>query len=103
MTEELIHTANPATMLLGSTRLEAPTTLVKEERRRPAGFYAPQCRKHSEARTAAYEDKSLRRLITICAWCNKIRTSEGLWQQLETDFRATREAKVSHGILSRVR
>jgi hypothetical protein len=38
-------------------------------------------------------------LITICAWCNKIRDTEGRWQQqLVTAFQADREATLSHGI-----
>jgi hypothetical protein len=38
------------------------------------------------------------RLITICAWCNKVRNGQGLWQRLKADFVANRKAEFSHGI-----
>jgi hypothetical protein len=37
-------------------------------------------------------------LITICAWCKKVRNGQGLWQRLKADLLANRKAKFSHGI-----
>jgi len=120
MTKGLTHPANPTTVARGP----APTMLVQKEGRRPAGFYAPQHRKTLEAvtqlsprgtgiaafrqalekagspRTASpfHKLKSLRRLTMVCAWCNKILDSEGLWQRAETGLQADRQTEVSHGI-----
>jgi len=38
------------------------------------------------------------RLITICAWCNKVFNGQGLWQRLKADLLANKEAKFSHSI-----
>jgi hypothetical protein len=40
---------------------------------------------------------ALRRLVIICAWCKKIRASDGVWQ-LPTDLQAHDDSKLSHGI-----
>jgi hypothetical protein len=38
----------------------------------------------------------IRRLITICAWCKKIRNSKGGWRQVSPGFHP--KAPLSHGI-----
>jgi len=42
--------------------------------------------------------KTLHRLQTICAWCNKIRTGEGHWRRARNARQAEAEVKLSHGI-----
>jgi len=37
-------------------------------------------------------------LLTICAWCNKIRDEEGRWQQLESYISLHSDAKFTHGL-----
>lgn len=42
--------------------------------------------------------KPLRRLITVCAWCGKIRNSSGGWQRVPAGFQSEAEAQLTHGI-----
>ena len=42
--------------------------------------------------------KTLKGLLPICAWCKKIRTDKGYWQQLESFLKEYSEAEFSHGI-----
>jgi hypothetical protein len=44
------------------------------------------------------ELKALRGIIPICAWCKRIRTDSGAWQQIEAYIRDHSEADFSHGI-----
>jgi hypothetical protein len=41
---------------------------------------------------------SLRGLISICAWCNRIRDERGLWQQLEKFIESHSDAKFTHAM-----
>lgn len=47
---------------------------------------------------ALAENRALRGLLPICAWCKKIRDDAGDWQKLETYLRDHFEAKFSHGV-----
>jgi hypothetical protein len=105
MTKELIDLANSDTTSRRSASLEAFTTLVEKERKRPAEIYTLQCHNYSieeaaipRAAGAFQEIKRLRHLITICAWCNRVRDSEGLWQQAATDLQVSNRRRFSHGI-----
>ena len=51
-----------------------------------------------ELEQAINEIKTLRGLIPICAWCKRIRSDTGSWEQLETYIRNHTEAEFSHGI-----
>jgi PAS domain S-box-containing protein len=42
--------------------------------------------------------KTLRGLIPICAWCNKIRDDKGYWKTVEKYLEDHSEAKFTHGI-----
>lgn len=42
--------------------------------------------------------KTLRGLIPMCAWCKRIRSDTGSWEQIETYIRDHTEAEFSHGI-----
>jgi len=53
----------------------------------------PRGRKHLNETTT-----TPRRLITICAWCRKIRTSKGLWQQSRANLQVHNKPGFSHGI-----
>jgi len=51
-----------------------------------------------ELREALGKVKTLKGLIPICAWCKKIRTDTGYWQELEGYIRDHSDAELSHGI-----
>jgi hypothetical protein len=103
VTKKVIHPGNPRTMSRSSV-LEASTMLVQRQRSRPPASYGTVPRVFSSAeaveaprsRERLYEFKALRRLITICAWCNKIRDSEGLWHRPQASL--PKGVKFSHGI-----
>ena len=107
VTEGSIDPANPeASWLEGVTVLgEAETMTIQGQRRRSA-FYrsAPRVFRASDAieapgrRERLDEIKILRRLIIVCAWCNRVRDSEGVWQQSQVDLQAHAKAALSHGI-----
>jgi hypothetical protein len=44
------------------------------------------------------ELKAFRRLVIICAWCRKIRHSEGVWHEPQTDLQAHGGVRFSHGV-----
>jgi hypothetical protein len=52
----------------------------------------------SELQEAATKIRTLTGLIPICAWCKKIRTDEGYWQEVEAYVAAHSEAAFTHGI-----
>jgi hypothetical protein len=99
--KEFKHLASIAT---SSTRLEASSTPFEKERKCPVGFYAPRCRKHSDEKAVHpgvsefYEPKPLRRLITVCAWCNRVRNSKGIWHQIVNNPQVNGEGVFTHGI-----
>jgi hypothetical protein len=37
-------------------------------------------------------------LQTVCAWCNRIQSAEGLWSRAKNSRHAGAEVKLSHGI-----
>ena len=47
---------------------------------------------------AVTQIKRLQGMIPICAWCKKVRTDAGSWQQVEVYVRNHTEATFSHGI-----
>ena len=51
-----------------------------------------------ELRNALAEVNKLSGLLPICASCKRIRTDEGLWQQMEIYIREHSEAEFSHGL-----
>jgi hypothetical protein len=97
-------------LLRTTTQFRSADRITSQSGRRSATrFYVTGCRKDSEAvgqahrsdsasaseRTALNrhcdpwtdrETRTLGRLITVCAWCTKIRGTKGQWLQLETDF-----------------
>ena len=99
--------------------------LVEKEGRSSARFSGPPGHKHSDAvtqlksrgtgitafrraldeaespRTAsAFHKRSpFRRLTMVCAWCKKVRDSEGSWQRTQGDLQTDdHDVNVSHGI-----
>lgn len=48
--------------------------------------------------TALAEVKTLRGLLPMCAWCKKIRNTDGNWNDLEAYIAQHSEASFSHGI-----
>ena len=52
----------------------------------------------AELQDAASQIKTLEGLIPICAWCKKIRTDEGYWQEVDTYITAHSAAEFTHGI-----
>lgn len=48
---------------------------------------------------AAREDAArLRRILSICSWCDRIRHRDGRWEPIEDYLQREEEAGVSHGI-----
>jgi hypothetical protein len=47
--------------------------------------------------TAQREIKTLKGILPICAYCNKIRDAEGQWQKVDVYVRDHTEARFSHG------
>lgn len=48
---------------------------------------------------AAFENlRMLRAILPMCAWCKKIRTDEGYWQEVEQYFLVHQDQAFSHGI-----
>lgn len=44
------------------------------------------------------ENRSLRQVVPICAWCKKIRTDQGAWDRVEKYVQEHSQMKFSHGI-----
>lgn len=51
-----------------------------------------------ELREAMANVKTLRGLMPICAWCRRVRSDTGYWQQIEAYIGAHSEAEVTHGL-----
>jgi hypothetical protein len=51
-----------------------------------------------ELRAAMEKVKVLSGLLPICAWCKRMRTEEGSWQQVEVYVTQRSEASFTHGI-----
>jgi len=49
-------------------------------------------------RSALDNIKTLRGLLPMCAWCKKIRSDEGYWEQVETYIEEHSHASFTHGI-----
>lgn len=49
-------------------------------------------------RRAEQEAATLRDLVPLCSWCNKVRDDEGYWQALESYIEKDRDSHVTHGI-----
>lgn len=60
--------------------------------------YEKQKRMTCELRDSIDKTRILSGLIPICAWCKKIRTDSGYWQQVETYITENSEASFTHGM-----
>jgi hypothetical protein len=47
---------------------------------------------------ALTEVRTLKGLLSICAWCKRIRTQSGEWTDLESYVAAHSDANFSHGV-----
>jgi len=79
-----------------------------------AGFGALACgwllasafdraRREDEARRLALAEamasvKTLRGLLPVCAWCRRVRSDSGYWEQLEAYVTAHTDAEITHGL-----
>lgn len=99
MTKESVDLANSATMSSTSVWLEAAALLVGREKRRSAGSHTAANVHCKVPRGILYlgEMNVSRRLITICAWCKKIRSGRGIWRR-QAVLQAQTKAQFSHGI-----
>jgi hypothetical protein len=52
----------------------------------------------NDLRTALDEIKTLRGILPICSYCNKIRDDDGQWNRIESYIAKYSEAQFSHGI-----
>ena len=107
VTEGLIDPANPEASWLeeGTVLVKSESVTIQEQRRRsafyasvPRVFCASDAIKAPRRQERLDEIKILRRLIIVCAWCNRIRDSEGVWRQPQVDLQADAKATLSHGI-----
>lgn len=62
-----------------------------------------RARRAEEARRLALAEamasvKTLRGLLPVCAWCRRVRSDSGYWQQLEAYVAAHSEAEITHGL-----
>lgn len=53
---------------------------------------------HKELEEAYAQITTLKRIVPICAYCKKIRSDEGYWNQVEKFISDHTDAKLSHGI-----
>jgi response regulator RpfG family c-di-GMP phosphodiesterase len=51
-----------------------------------------------ELEDATGQVKTLRGLLPLCAWCRKVRSDEGYWQQIEVYVSEHSGAEFSHGM-----
>ena len=42
--------------------------------------------------------ETLSGLLPVCAWCKKVRTDDGYWEQIEKYLSANSRASVTHGV-----
>ncbi len=54
-------------------------------------------RTNDELRTALSDVQALSSLLPLCAWCRKVRSDDGYWEQLE-QFLSARRIRFTHGI-----
>ncbi|MCX5875682.1 MAG: DUF3365 domain-containing protein [Deltaproteobacteria bacterium] len=47
---------------------------------------------------ALSENRSLKQIVPICAWCKKIRTDQGAWDRMEKYIQEHSQLEFSHGI-----
>lgn len=52
----------------------------------------------TELKAAQQSAAQLRQLLPICAWCDRIQSSEGNWETIPTYLDRTSETKVTHGM-----
>jgi len=55
-------------------------------------------RRNAELQQALGEVKTLSGLLPLCAWCRKVRSDDGYWQQLEQYFESHSHVRFTHGI-----
>lgn len=81
-----------------------PRTLTSLQRN-ALSTLARQVVAHAELRLAAAmlaqavdTEKDLHKLLPICAWCKRVRTDDGYWQQVERYLTERARVRPSHGI-----
>jgi AmiR/NasT family two-component response regulator len=55
-------------------------------------------RVNQELQTALGEIKTLRGILPLCSFCKKIRTPEGIWENVDVYIHTHTEADISHGL-----
>lgn len=60
--------------------------------------YAVVTRNVTARRRAEEEAETLRSLVPVCSWCNRVRDDEGYWRRLEAYVEETTTSKVTHGM-----
>ena len=103
--EGLVDPRDPATMGWSSACLDGAELLLKKTqlllRRKRSRRYRDPSSMPAEARRRPESLDGVKRprhLITICAWCNKIRNNEGAWRQPQAEVQAHRNPEFTHGI-----
>jgi hypothetical protein len=54
--------------------------------------------RNDELRAALRDVKTLSNLLPLCAWCRKVRSDDGYWDELEHYFTARQQVQFTHGI-----
>ena len=52
----------------------------------------------ADLREALASTRTLRGLLPVCAWCRRVRTDTGYWQQIEAYVAANSDAQITHGV-----
>lgn len=57
-----------------------------------------EIRRRHELAMAMASIKTLKGLLPLCAWCRRVRSDAGYWQQIESYIAANSEATFTHGV-----
>ena len=95
MQNEIVQLTNAVMMPWSFAWLEAAELIIQGRRKRQG---AASDLLEAPRRECRHNVHGSRRLITICAWCKKIRNSEGVWRRPRADVQAYANADFTHGI-----
>jgi AmiR/NasT family two-component response regulator len=55
-------------------------------------------RRNDELRIVLQGTKTMRGLLSLCAWCKKVQNEDGLWREIEVYVQEHSEATFTHGV-----
>jgi hypothetical protein len=83
--------------MLGRARVHARRILLARHLALEAALDGQE-RLVGELRVALASARTLRGLLPVCAWCRRVRTDTGYWQQIETYISTHSDAEITHGV-----